>query len=161
MTPPSRKTDQWLLGRWLMVVLVVGGLVAYGLQHFGPAPDLKRLRRAEGVAAACLIYASDHTGYLPSRLADLLPNYAPAGVMFTGFSPEAAIKGYAYLGSGVRITDNPGQIILQANDPTSEGGRIVVFLSGKGAIQAVNQSSTNLPGPPTPATPAPPPKYPQ
>jgi hypothetical protein len=135
MSSPTPKNDRRLFRRLLLVFLVVGLMAAYGL-HAWLASDFIRLRRAEGVAAACFNYASDHKGYLTNRLDDLIPEHAPGGIVFTDISPEEAIMGYDYLGAGTRLTDPSPIIILHANDPTSDGGRIIVFLGGKGEIQA-------------------------
>lgn len=91
-------------------------------------PDLLHRDQAEAIAASCRLYALNHGGKFPARIADVPPSYSPGGNIFAGQTPEKIIGDYEYLGAGATLDDTPAKPLLRSKYTTSSGGKIEVPL---------------------------------
>ena len=89
-------------------------------------PDLLHRDQAEAIAASCRLYALNHDGKFPARIADVPPSYSPGGNIFAGQTPQKIIDDYDYLGAGATLDDAPAKLLLRSKYPTSDGGKVEV-----------------------------------
>ncbi|HWB59294.1 MAG TPA: DUF4412 domain-containing protein [Chthoniobacteraceae bacterium] len=94
-------------------------------------PDLEHRDQAELIAAYCRLYAVNHDGKFPKQLADLFPDYAPAGDIFANLPAQKAIGDYDYFGANLTDKDDPGKVLLRSKYTTSDGKNVEAHVAAE------------------------------
>jgi len=82
---PKRKWVGWVIGLTVIVILVGLGIPGHGPQRMGYR--MMSWHQMQNIALSLKAYQKDHSGKLPARLSDLLPDYYDGPELFYFASP--------------------------------------------------------------------------